>query len=311
MTDRELAAQADAHLRRTTVSYPEWVKRKAAGRYSPTDGSGTEWGKAFAALGKIGTAAPPPPSGDLLFDGRFDTGNFSRWPSTVMVDQGTVVDTPHGKMFRAKTDGGVSMLDMGGAGRFDPPLAYWLPWEMIPADVVHTFSILVPDGTDPRFPGRFITSPGSEWDMVWELHNRTDDAMGYPMDEVPGRGYTSTGLDIHDEPDGSIRFRLRVCGNTMSNPVETYHKVEPAIVRNRLYRFDVRIKHGQTATDGLAELSVDGAKVFSKACPTAYVGRDGKSGERLQYGIYRGHNSRVPGTTLYLGGLTVGGSRLG
>jgi hypothetical protein len=61
MTDKELADQADFHFRRTTISYPEWVKRKNAGRYVPADGSGTEWGKAFAALGQIGTVTEPPP----------------------------------------------------------------------------------------------------------------------------------------------------------------------------------------------------------------------------------------------------------
>src|SRR5688572_22380375 len=61
MTDRELAAQAEASLRRTTVSYPEWQRRVAAGKYTPKDGSATEWGKAFAALAQIGITEPPPP----------------------------------------------------------------------------------------------------------------------------------------------------------------------------------------------------------------------------------------------------------
>jgi hypothetical protein len=61
MTDKELADQAEYHFRRTTISYPEWVKRKNAGRYVPADGSGTEWGKAFAALDQIGTVVEPPP----------------------------------------------------------------------------------------------------------------------------------------------------------------------------------------------------------------------------------------------------------
>lgn len=70
MTDRELAVQVEYHLRRTTISYPEWVKRKNEGRYKPPDGSGTEWGKAFASLAQIGVVVepppppPPPPQGD-------------------------------------------------------------------------------------------------------------------------------------------------------------------------------------------------------------------------------------------------------
>jgi hypothetical protein len=58
MTDQERAAAAEAALKRTTVSYPEWVKRKNAGRYNPKDGSTTEWGKAFTHLAQIGTVAP-------------------------------------------------------------------------------------------------------------------------------------------------------------------------------------------------------------------------------------------------------------
>ena len=61
MTDRELAAQAEAHLRRTTVSFPEWQRRVAAGKYTPKDGSTTEWGKAFATLAQIDPAVPTPP----------------------------------------------------------------------------------------------------------------------------------------------------------------------------------------------------------------------------------------------------------
>lgn len=71
MTDRELAAQADAHLRRTTIAYTEWEKRVREGWlvggkrrwYVPPDGSGTEWGKAFAALAKIDQQTTPPPTG--------------------------------------------------------------------------------------------------------------------------------------------------------------------------------------------------------------------------------------------------------
>lgn len=61
MTDAELRDAGVAALKRTTVSYPEWLKRVNAGRYTPRDGSGTEWGKAFASLALIETATPTPP----------------------------------------------------------------------------------------------------------------------------------------------------------------------------------------------------------------------------------------------------------
>lgn len=61
MTDEDLAKAAAIHLTRTTVSYPEWKKRVDTGRYTPRDGSATEWGKAFAALAQIQVSDPPPP----------------------------------------------------------------------------------------------------------------------------------------------------------------------------------------------------------------------------------------------------------
>ena len=61
MTDQQLAAQATAALKATTITYAQWVKNVAAGKYNPRDGSTTQWGIALAALPKIGVA--PPPSG--------------------------------------------------------------------------------------------------------------------------------------------------------------------------------------------------------------------------------------------------------
>lgn len=58
MTDAELRDAAVASLKRTTISFPEWQRRVATGRYA--DVTKTEWGRAFDALGKIGAAAPPP-----------------------------------------------------------------------------------------------------------------------------------------------------------------------------------------------------------------------------------------------------------
>lgn len=59
MTDAELRDAAVKHLQATTISYPDWQRRVKAGKYTPKDGSGTEWGKAFAAFGQI---APDPPN---------------------------------------------------------------------------------------------------------------------------------------------------------------------------------------------------------------------------------------------------------
>jgi hypothetical protein len=71
MTDRELAQQAEAALKATTVSYPTWATKVAAGKYNPPDGSGTQWGKALAALAQIGAAAPAPAPEPALTGRRF------------------------------------------------------------------------------------------------------------------------------------------------------------------------------------------------------------------------------------------------
>lgn len=63
MTDRQLADEVDGHLRATTVSYPEYERRRAQGRY--VDITKTQWWQAFNKLRKIGVDVPmpePPPA---------------------------------------------------------------------------------------------------------------------------------------------------------------------------------------------------------------------------------------------------------
>jgi hypothetical protein len=92
MTDRELAQQVEAALKATTVSYPTWKRNVAAGKYNPKDGSGTQWGKAFAGLEQIGIEPlapvepiPPPippstPTGIDVFKGvcMYADGDFAK-----------------------------------------------------------------------------------------------------------------------------------------------------------------------------------------------------------------------------------------
>jgi hypothetical protein len=60
-TAAQLRDQAVAYLGATTISYPDWLRRVAAGKYIPSDGSGTNWGRAFAALDQIPDDSPPTP----------------------------------------------------------------------------------------------------------------------------------------------------------------------------------------------------------------------------------------------------------
>ncbi len=66
MTDTELRDLALAALKKTTISYPNWLSRLQQGKYA--DVTQTEWWRAMDALGKIGgqvTPPPPPASGSL------------------------------------------------------------------------------------------------------------------------------------------------------------------------------------------------------------------------------------------------------
>lgn len=54
MSDKDKAAQVKAHLLKTTISYPQYKANVAAGKYTPKDGSTTEWGQALAILATIG-----------------------------------------------------------------------------------------------------------------------------------------------------------------------------------------------------------------------------------------------------------------
>jgi hypothetical protein len=289
-----------------------------------SNGSHTWAVRATASDGRVATAStvvninnetapppppppPPPPDGDVFFDGRFDTGNFSRWPALDMLSQGTVVDTPMGKTFRVKTtDSGVSMLNMGG----DLQTGYMLPWELAPTDVWHGFTFLVPSGNHPSYPGAFRLSVAGEWDMVWELHNRTDAASGYNNPNQPGGtpgSYASTCMDIHDD-NGTLYWRLRVSGNTLNNPINTYKVFPTPIQKDKVYKFQIRIKHGHTTATAFTEWWIDDVKVWESNAPNTYLCADGKTGERLQYGLYRGHASRGE-TNLYAGGLKVAATR--
>ena len=50
MTDGELRDMAVYYIKKTTISYPEWVKRCQDPAYNK---AGSNWGRAFAALAAI------------------------------------------------------------------------------------------------------------------------------------------------------------------------------------------------------------------------------------------------------------------
>lgn len=87
MTDAELRDAAVTALKQTTISYPEWVKRRDAGRYP--DVTLTKWWQALDHLAKIGGPSPPT-SGPLPPVGPFTlrtTGLFLRNGSGVTTEK--------------------------------------------------------------------------------------------------------------------------------------------------------------------------------------------------------------------------------
>lgn len=87
MSDAILRDQAVAHIKATTISYAEWAKRVKTGKYSPKDGSGTEWGKALASLSQIGTLPPPPTSSRLSFI-HYSDGSVGGWKNLTSYNTG-------------------------------------------------------------------------------------------------------------------------------------------------------------------------------------------------------------------------------
>ncbi len=240
----------------------------------------------------------PPPT--LLFNGDFDTGNFSRWKNHEMLAQAAVVTVPErGFVMRAQTSGSVSMVNVGQ--NFED---YQLPWEVIPAKVWHRVDILLPSGNLSGYPGTFVRStPGSGWDMFWELHDRTDAASGYGP-STPG-SYGSTMLTVQGQAT-DLRWQIRMAGHTLPQPVNTFFSHSAPVQRDRWYRHDIYIDHHHLT--GNAEWWIDGVKVWTgTSIPTAFLCADGLSGERLQCGIYRGAFSGT--TTVYLDNIRVANTR--
>jgi hypothetical protein len=73
MTDAELRDKAVAALQATTISYPEWYRRKTTGKYP--DITKTKWWQAFDYLERIG--AEPPVTGPVPPVGPFTTRSSS------------------------------------------------------------------------------------------------------------------------------------------------------------------------------------------------------------------------------------------
>lgn len=55
--ERALVEKGVYHIKRTSISYPEWLSRS----YAPGVRETTEWGKAFAAFNSVLQQTPPPP----------------------------------------------------------------------------------------------------------------------------------------------------------------------------------------------------------------------------------------------------------
>lgn len=110
MTPAELAAQAEAAIRKTTVSYPEWSKRVARGLY-PAVGGPSQFGLAFQALQQIQQPpAPPPTPPTTLTANQFEAKAVAGATiANARVTGWATITNPHVTLRNVSFDGGITV----------------------------------------------------------------------------------------------------------------------------------------------------------------------------------------------------------
>lgn len=207
MTDAELRDAAVSELQQTTISYAEWNKRVEQGyKGKPYNWPNTSWGRAFDLLNAIGQQEeppppPPPPPQGAYWIGDFRSGSlagfdthdsrdiyFDDWAVGRTRDL-TVVPKPAGSVYPASSymcrvianNKNPSNSNSGQTVNLWEPGAYGQPW--VKGNTVWCRTILViPNGTDPRYPGKLTPVPGdgvdNDFHVISEWHK--NDGAGAP-----------------------------------------------------------------------------------------------------------------------------------
>ena len=287
MTDNELRDAAVAALKRTTISYPEWQKRVAAGRYNPKDGSTTEWGKAFNSLAQIGSETPPPPPTTFppvwaQFSDTFVSPS-SRWSweyagsSTGFPNPGAaVVDDGRGeKALRLKIPAGV-----GGSGILSAayePSGQWGKQGVRQRGQVEVRLV----------PGLDIADGSYMWILEWHENQSWNQNLN------------SCAIGLTDD----LRLKFQVSGGDVTSHQYTIIEDTELLALNTWYLLEWE-HYWSGQPDGLFSVKLNGRQAISVQRPTLF--RSGSLTDTTVVGLYNYHLPAQVDTSIDFAKFAVG-----
>jgi len=295
MGTNESIDAAKAALLETKITGKEYARRG-----QPDSG---KWGEAFRLLEQ----AKIKPSEPLFFNGDFSTGDLSQWKDfhdahLDRVPPGfQVIPMPGGGyMAKCVVTGAADSSQNGDASYLWQGGNYSTPYLSKGSDAWFRFQLLIPNGSDSRYPGNFTHSIISQgWNMFMEWHS------------APNAGYSSyVGLWGSDPPVLLFRPIGGVVG--MQKGFWIHEKsggVDKPLQYNHFYDILVRQIFSEDPAVGKVEWYVDGVLQYENQMATLTKRTDGSvPGVSLQVGHYRGP-SRTDVETVYVTGTKVGPTR--
>lgn len=256
-------------------------------------------------------AKPAPPTPAPYFVGDFEPGNLSQWPYLGDANGVTVVSTPtfNGASHYAARADTTNAADSsnGGDASYVEQNSFALPWENQGSDVWFHEEVLLPSGTDSRYPGEWFGYPygSGGWNMFMEWHNQ------------PGFGPGSPYFGAQTNSDGSHKLILRLWGGDEQHPTSliVHDPVTDAngLLYDHWYDVLVRMKWNANPTKGYVEWWIDGQRAFAGAFPTLWKDTNhsnggGVGGVLFETGHYRGPSSSWT-DTVYWDGVKAGPTR--
>lgn len=190
-----LVASAEAHFKRTTVSYPTYLANVAAGKYTPRDGSATEWGQALADLDAAQTILAEPPTTSTVTTTVTSTETVTTTVSgTTTTPPTTTTAPPTTTAPTTTTTAGRTVLWRADFESGKIPLSP--PWTPYPQDTAYggvasafnSSATIIPN-TEPGMPGtklmRLTVRPDPQ-DLNPQHKGRAQINIGTPTHAVAG-----------------------------------------------------------------------------------------------------------------------------